>query len=162
MINQQRFAKRSLMKMETNKMKHKKEIERWADCPDGTCVWMKLDLSTWELILYPSWRIGATFIVDDDWAKVRKAKVDGKDIEMRYCSRWIPAKQGVNDFSGMNPEAYRVKPKEPVYEWQAYFKYCPSDVYRLTDHFYLQAWFDNDDSYTKFEPSKQEVKNDQL
>ena len=57
-------------------MKHKHEIIRWANSPDGTKVWVKKE-GYWEKTNIPNWNSSMyTFIVDDKQAEVRKAQIN--------------------------------------------------------------------------------------
>lgn len=99
-------------------MRHKEEIVRWANSPDGTKVWEKLN-SGWHLSTYPAWSPNVPYIVDDEWAELRKAQADGKQLQ--YCdiyNKWVDR---VLDVSYMNTTSssilsrWKIKP-EPVYE----------------------------------------------
>ena len=61
-------------------MFHKKEIERWANCPDHTKVWVNEGENEWVLVNYPLWRRAFAYIVDDKYAELRKAEKDGDTI----------------------------------------------------------------------------------
>jgi len=61
-------------------MKHEKEIIRWAKCPEGTEVWYKKKCGKWNLIDGPSWSAMVSYIVNDEYAEIRKAERDGETI----------------------------------------------------------------------------------
>ena len=64
-------------------MKHKKEITRWANCPDNTEVWYRACKNDWDKIKIPHWLINVEYIVDDKYAELRKALAEGKTILFR-------------------------------------------------------------------------------
>ena len=66
--------------------KNRNEIIRWANAPKDTKVWHKYD--GWTRYANPSWGLRGEFVVDDDWAEVRKAKIDGKKIEGLFVTGW--------------------------------------------------------------------------
>ena len=102
-----------LTKQKESGMTHAKEIKRWASCPDGTKVWYKNTSTkkTWHLNDW-YWNGTGTYIVDDEYAELRKAHADGKKIEVVTHIGWVDAK--------INPEwkdkasSYRIKPKPKV------------------------------------------------
>ncbi len=57
-------------------MIHEKEIQRWATCPDGTKVWWKDNLRDWLLTANASWNKRDNYIVDDEYAELRKKICD--------------------------------------------------------------------------------------
>ncbi len=76
-------------------MTHKKEIERWANCPDGTKVWVRGNGDSKGWFLFESidviWNKNFIYIVDDEYAELRKAEADGKTIQMSNRDRtdWV-------------------------------------------------------------------------
>ncbi len=104
-------------------MTHRKEINRWAECPDGTNVWSKNASRGWFLFepVDISWLPSCEYVVDDEHAIYKKAQIDGRNIEV-YQGEWY-------DISKCNAAAqnfrltpadkyYRVKDDDPVYYWQ--------------------------------------------
>ncbi len=75
-------------------MKHKDEIIRWANCPDGTMVWQKIG-DNWYRINNPDWRPNNVYIVDDEEAEKRKLEYDTPVYEWQWLvwfeseKRWI-------------------------------------------------------------------------
>lgn len=66
------------------KRKHEKEIIRWAKSPEGTKVWFKLHDYDDKWRLEESrvkWSEDVDYVVNDDYATIRKAQIDGKIIE---------------------------------------------------------------------------------
>ena len=63
--------------------KHTDEIIRYANSEEGTGVWYKeiAGASKWRLIGYSSWRDNCSYVVDDEWAHLRKALIDGKTLQ---------------------------------------------------------------------------------
>ena len=133
-------------------MKHATEIKRWADMPEGTSVWTKDINGKWYKTASPVWHKNEIYIVDDEWAELRKAQVDGKQIEFNISvDKWIPV-SFIDETSRRSPKDYRVKP-EPVYEWQWYYE--DVDGYILTSEFYTEEAAKIElDSFEKFKPSK--------
>ena len=113
-------------------MTHEKEIIRWANCPDGTPGWYKTKYTDWAKTTNPLWSIKTIYILDDGWAKIRKAYTDGKTIEY-YVGRhkW---QEIANPCWDDNIERYRIKP-EPVYEWQWVWE-DKSGVFHITNRYY--------------------------
>lgn len=97
-------------------MKHKKELIRLADSPDGTKVWYKrCDEEEWVLTSCPSWLVDYTYVVNDKHAEVRKASIDGKKIEVLNVSgHWCVA--NINHSFSLDFE-YRIV-EELVNKWQ--------------------------------------------
>jgi len=69
-------------------MKHKEEIIRWANCPDGTKVWNKKDGFEWRTSEEPLWLIHHEYIVDDEYSEIRKAQAEGETI--LYYGKEVP------------------------------------------------------------------------
>ena len=102
-----------LTKQKESGMTHANEIKRWADCPDGTKIWYKTPISTtWSTIEYPSWTERVKYIVDDEYAELRKAHTDGKQIEFQSMSGvwWCMENPSWIEESSK----YRIKPEPKV------------------------------------------------
>lgn len=64
-------------------MTHKDEICYWAEHPDDTPVWYRdIDKTKWETTTVPIWEPDAIYIVDNEWAELRKAQADGHQLEV--------------------------------------------------------------------------------
>ncbi len=62
-------------------MRHKEEIKLWADCEEETVVWSRRKNEySWERVRYPKWINECEYVVDNDYADLRMAAIDGKDI----------------------------------------------------------------------------------
>jgi len=61
-------------------MKHEKEIIKWAKCKDGTGVWTRNRYNDWTLVNEPYWIPSLEYIIDDEYAELRKAQSDGATI----------------------------------------------------------------------------------
>jgi len=61
-------------------MKHKDEIIRWANCPEGTEIWYREGRNEWDKVMATGWLPNVKYIVDDKYAELRKAQADGKTI----------------------------------------------------------------------------------
>ena len=71
--------------------KHRKAIEWFYNQPKGAKVWFKgdADYDIWELTETPSWSLEYTYIINDEYAELRKAIADEKDIEfLDYYNKW--------------------------------------------------------------------------
>jgi hypothetical protein len=100
-------------------------------------------------------------VIEDEFFEVRKAFALGEEVESRNeivsCQGQIPKQYGAwhkdeNPMWLKNAE-YRIKSKEPLYEWQ-YYSYS-----RKKREWYLTKYFTEDeidifDCMVKFEPSK--------
>ena len=120
-------------------MTHQKEIIRWANSPDGTRVWCKEQYTNhqWILTNNAKWFTTQIYIVNDEYAKLRKAQTDGKIIQ---TSDELTA-GGVqwSDIPNFFPmykypvDTFRIKPDEPIYYYQ--WEILSSDKQRIiTSH----------------------------
>ena len=96
-----------------------KEIKRWAESPDGTKVWGKCskDGKWYTHDNPPFWPI-CDYIVDDQWAELRKAQIDGRQLQMKNAKGdWYDARLGYDVLDYTSPESWRIKPEVefPVY-----------------------------------------------
>jgi hypothetical protein len=100
-------------------MTHEKEIKRWAECPDGTKVWYRdTKDKEWDLIEYAAWDdASSVYIVDDEYAEVRKFFVDNGYI---WRTNWdmVSEKQNNPDFSYPADHYSTSKPDEEVYYYK--------------------------------------------
>ena len=97
--------------------KHKLEMQRYASSQEGTEVWYKHDNGAWRLVSNPFWNEDITYIIDDEWAKLRKAQIDGKTIERRIS---IDSPFHIVDIEKCTMtyiDNYRIK-KEPAYYYR--------------------------------------------
>ena len=102
-------------------MLHKEERIRHANSRYGTKVWAKPENKNekWTSTNTPSWTENIIYIVDDKWAELRKAQVDGKQLQVNYLGEgWKDAKLKLRNAQFWDAECWRVKPEEPIYEWQ--------------------------------------------
>lgn len=135
-------------------MTHEKEINRWSRCSDGTRVWFK-GKGEWSLTIAPSWRPSVIYIVDDEWAKLRKAREDGIQLQHRQGNTGYHDVD-LTDWECTNPEDWRIKPKKPEYEWQWLHQYL-NGTWDITNEFYTKEPLGR--GYlrlVKYEPSKRE------
>lgn len=96
-----------------------RELKRWAESKNGTKVWVKYKEGTWILTSVPVTSHGYTIVVDDEWAELRKAQLDGKQLQ-RYCSdenRWCDQLLEEIHFRSTCKSEWRIKPETefPVY-----------------------------------------------
>jgi PAS domain-containing protein len=70
-------------------MTWEREIKYWAEHPDGTGVRHKTADGKWHRHGTVHWLENITYIVDDEWAELRKAQADGKDIYFKRDGKYI-------------------------------------------------------------------------
>ena len=100
-------------------MKHKNEIKRWADCNEGTKVWHQHRSGmTWSLSTIPNWYEGCNYIVDDEWAELRKAQADGKQLQYKEDLDLWKDTTFTNEDTNTLLGRWRIKTDEPEYEYQ--------------------------------------------
>ena len=137
---------------------HASELIRWANAEKNTWVWYKRSGSKkWSKGQRISWDPSSTYIVDDEWATIRKAIADGGEAQVyRGGGAWedrkaVPLCPGEEN----NINNWRIKP-EPVYEYQWLQYDEPSGNYSLTD--YMTEEFADTLEYEKerFDRSKRE------
>ena len=98
--------------------KHKEEILRWANCPDGTKVWVKADIVTkWIMVNTPDWLPDRIYIVNDEWQLLRRSQADGKQLQRRLSKNHEFEDADIESCVPIHLKNWRIKP-EPVYEWQ--------------------------------------------
>jgi len=146
----------------------KREFERWIDT-GRPLVWIKNlnnPTSEWITISNPTWREKITYIVDNQYAEIRKAFYDGKTIQFKIYNEerpWV-------DWGSEEEPDYkcyydiRIKPKEPVYEYQ-WIGQFDNGQYRLTEEWYtknerclVEQAYNNLKNWDVFLPSKRERK----
>ena len=98
-------------------MIHEKEIIRWAKSPNGTGVWYKtVNNNIWSYMeKSPSWLGHIIYIVDDEWADIRKAAADGKTIQFKNTNgEFFDVGFTINTSTeNLNRDLYRIKPDTP-------------------------------------------------
>ena len=97
----------------------KNEFGRWLDAGKPK-IWIKAQgLDNWMIVRTPTWYEGYTYIVDDEWAELRKSAYDGFTIQWRYTEdeKW----EDIEDISsfeymlyeeGDSWKVYRIKSKK--------------------------------------------------
>ncbi len=105
---------------DTSQNTHASEIVRWANSPDGTKVWNRHKNSEskfWYLVEEPRWHKDRIYIVNDEYAELRKAEIDGKTIEYNSIGgEWYSTHKKLNWNYPITD--YRIKPDEPIYYWE--------------------------------------------
>ena len=155
-------------------MKHKHEIKYWAEHPDKTKVWFKSKKrDKWLIDELCGWYSEFIYIVDDEWAELRKAQVDGKQLEYYIGYRkeeindevyWVNSALSRYDMENTLPEHWRIKPeKEPIYEYQWICKTHLGKYFIPNSYFVKKEAVEGYicDNYTvvePYEPSKRERK----
>jgi len=134
----------------------KKEFGRWTDAGKPN-IWVRHERATvWDKVHSPLWRTPNTiYVIDDEYADVRKAYYDGKRVEWRCESEqeWYPV---TTDNFYKPVDKYRIKPEEPIYEWQ-WYALDEEGGYYLSG-FNTEDEVTDKDTWEKFEPSKRERK----
>jgi hypothetical protein len=136
-------------------MTHEKEIVRFSKCQDGTYVWAKYNNYSWVLVKNPEWSKEGTYIVDDEYAEVRKFAVDNGFAW--YNSKEMGWMKETNPMFIYPIEKYATsKPDEEVY----YYKWKRKDgsnVYvcrYTTDNLSDDGWTRIDESKATYEQIK--------
>jgi len=77
--------------------RHWKAMEWWKDQPEGTRIWCKMPdgyypyyMSKWHLQSDPLWSSDAEYVINDEFAELRKAIADKKKIEVYNEDKWQP------------------------------------------------------------------------
>ena len=117
-----------------DKMTHEDEIQYWGSHPDGTKVWSK-EGGEWELSEgAPAWLPEGQYIVDNDWAELRKAQADGEQLQYHLNGReWKDSTIRRVDYvvGNTKPENWRIE-VEYEYQWLIVMEHR----YDMTSSFY--------------------------
>jgi len=105
---------------------HKEEMIRFAKSEYGTAVWLRPKISTnWRTLLKPTWNENYIYVVDDEYAELRKKSIDeDRPIQMynTISSKWETPTFEL-DFNAPI-ESYRLEHKEdhnyvePIYYYR--------------------------------------------
>ncbi len=102
-------------------MTHEKEIQRWSTTPDGTGVWYRYKNDTkWDKLnaAQVGWHDWCIYIVDDEYAELRKAEADGKTIQISNRNQTIWSDWSKPGYSE-GVINYRIKPEDIYYyQWE--------------------------------------------
>jgi len=132
--------------------KHKEVIKWFYEQPEGTKLWAKSKLcDEWCLTDTPYWYNYHTYIINDEFAELRKAIADGKEIEyLTNDNKWVDlnTKDPSYDFY-LTPEHYRIKKevKFPIYKKNDFMvvKFYDKSVFKIMfifDKSKLKKWWD--------------------
>lgn len=110
-------------------MTHRDEILYFSVHGDGTKVWER-SAGEWELCACVMWRPECMYVVDNQWAELRKAQMDGKQLERAYNGCWNEERLTFEMMEKTFIGDWRIKPKEPVKEWL--WAYKPYNWRRFT------------------------------
>lgn len=143
-------------------MTHKDEICYWAEHPDGTSVWFKRPGYGWALYsnTTPKWNKDTKYITDNEWAGLRKAQADGKQLQVKTVhGHWVNSTLKIRHLKTDDIENWRIKPEGRIYEWQ-YYRKLNDDTFKLTFLHYAneEEIGAKHSGWKKFEPSKRERK----
>ena len=144
-----------------NKNIHSDEIHRLADAPQGTKIWYRAKLNgTWVLSNNYNWQEGCFYIINDEWAEIRKAMIDSKVIEISNKKIWSNSLNSVTDMGldGISIKDYRIKPDvvEPVYYQYERLYQREIKTVVLTEQEALISACTEDNGWFKIESSKRE------
>ena len=101
--------------------KHIDEMKRWAESPKGTKVWLRCSKNdSWKLSDDPQFWSDCIYIIDDEWADLRKAQADGKQLQVFVDdpkAHWVDETLTFKYMEHTYPKHWRIKPKNkfPVY-----------------------------------------------
>jgi len=93
--------------------KHKKAIVWLYKQPKGTKIWFKRDEnSEWKLVRYPTWNENYKYVINDEYAELRKAVANGKTIQYFNAADniWIDKKIKNPNIDFNSEIKYRIKP----------------------------------------------------
>ena len=109
---------------------HKKEMVRFIEAEQGTKVWRKDESNKykWVLLDYPSWIEESNYIVDDEYAEVRKFYHDNG-----YC--YFNDEKSFNLSFWGNIEEYSTEPTKPKY-WEPINH---EEAWYISDAQYMQS-----------------------
>ena len=124
---------------------HKSEIIRLANSPQDTYVWFKQEGFGWCRLAAVVWGPENKYIVDDEFAEIRKAFVDGKQIQHKIlwadnCPKgwnrdWVDYNcrdsNMINGYYNGTKQIYRVK-VEKEYRWQWLYSEIKCKILQLT------------------------------
>jgi len=114
---------------------HLEEICYWAEHPFGTKVWCKTE-KEWLRQNCSGWLPVYTYIVDNEWAELRKAQADGKQLQLKLQDKWIDAELVIKNKYNSTPKHWRIKPdKVRKYKW-AYSLASGAGFISISDGYY--------------------------
>ena len=140
---------------------HRAEMHRLADAPQDTKVWYKGTTDKgWTLSAFVRWNCNSTYIINDEWAEIRKAMIDGKVIEISNKKIWSNSLNTITDMGldGISIKDYRIKPDvvEPVYYQYERLYQREIKTVVLTEQEALISACTEDNGWFKIESSKRE------
>ena len=138
-----------ISKQERKLMVHEEEIKLWAESPEHTKVWTRQHKKSWTLTSVLSWSPDNEYIVDNEFADLRKQQRDGEIIQfnpkLTMHDRW----DDVVDLlvkPSHSLKHYRIKKK--VASWQWLYEVTPGECG------FSQRWQLTQDLYTEAEAAK--------
>jgi len=127
--------------------KHKNEINWFYSKPDQE-IWCKHSRDNlWTLTKSPSWQIDKIYAINDDKAEIRKAFIDGKQVEVAVSNEHRPASN--IDIKTLPAKILRIKPSEQNF---TIGEYIVMNKPNSTPFLCKQEWMDklDIDSYSLF------------
>ena len=136
-------------------MKHAEEMCYWSRRKDGTDVWEYKN--SWLKVSYPMWEPECMYIVNDEWAELRKMQFDGYQLQyLEILGFWSDRNLTLGvvkrSSSADASKRWRVKPTETdgeVYEWRW--------ICREGEVFYFTSYFKNESEMIESESPKEVV-----
>jgi hypothetical protein len=131
-----------------------KEIQRWSKDPKMN-VWLKprRDSAKWILVDKPiSWTSDGIYIVDDEYAEVRKAYYDGKTIQRFMYGEWKDCTLEPL-WDETLPGSLRVKPLKDEVVCQWIIQVDNPKESGFTDEFFLTGLMSEDEVKEKYKDS---------
>ena len=131
--------------------RHKDEIIRWLNSAEGRRVWINKNQGRGWYLHIPStincWYDEHSYIVDDEWAELRKAQADGKQLEFNINGvEWICKTLMITEDTKIeNVNKWRIKPDIPEYEWQWIYQDATTLRFVLTETYHTKKpeWIDD-------------------
>ncbi len=111
----------------------KAEFNRWIN-EGRPQTWYKKNDEWTVLYTDPKWLKDGIYIVDDEYAEIRKSFYDGKTIQYyeESSGRWFVA---ASPSWTLPVDEYRIKPEKPVYEYQWYYIDSVTNVFLTSGHY---------------------------
>ena len=135
--------------------KHASELIRWANAKEYTEVWYKrIGSKEWCRSRRVSWDSSSTYVIDDKWATIRKAIIDGKEVQVNRGDGWEDHEAGALCLGEENnTDVWRIK---PVYEYQWLVYDELSGKYSLTEYMTEELADTREYEKERFDRSKKE------
>lgn len=119
-------------------MIHEEEICYWSKHANGTTVWARPIEGEGDWIKgMPAWYEEYCYVVDNEWAELRMAQIDGRKLQKVFNGKWEDTYLLISSTSTSIPSDWRVKPVEPIYEYQWILKKEGMSRWTMTNYWYF-------------------------